>query len=139
MKSGYKVKARMCWNCGVVKLGTAARRYCSDTCRKDAWRKREDIYGRAHYLVNQAVKTGRLIPAERCEHCGEAYGRMQAHHDDYSKPLDVRWLCVICHKRTHDGTLELALDAVALLLEHNRLNAARQARWRERQKAKATS
>ena len=27
--------------------------------------------------------------------------RCQAHHDDYSKPLEVRWLCVTCHAAHH--------------------------------------
>ena len=37
--------------------------------------------------------------AERCQICGEkAYER---HHIDYSKPLDVMFLCVKCHKTVH--------------------------------------
>lgn len=26
---------------------------------------------------------------------------MQAHHEDYSKPLDVQWLCMACHRGAH--------------------------------------
>jgi len=26
---------------------------------------------------------------------------LEAHHDDYSKPLDIQWMCTSCHKRHH--------------------------------------
>lgn len=53
----------------------------------------------AHVAVYQAIKSGRLI-RKPCESCGDPHS--EAHHDDYSKPLDVRWLCLPCH-RTHHG------------------------------------
>ena len=34
-----------------------------------------------------------------CEVCGNA--KAQAHHDDYGKPLDVRWLCTTHHAEWH--------------------------------------
>ena len=47
----------------------------------------------------EAVRTGRLKKPDRCERCGEkvAKPKLQGHHDDYSKRLDVRWLCTKCH------------------------------------------
>jgi len=53
---------------------------------------------RATQAVNHAVRTGRLI-RQPCEVCGEV--KAQAHHDDYSKPLDVRWLCATHHAEWH--------------------------------------
>lgn len=35
-----------------------------------------------------------------CSQCA-SIGKMQAHHDDYSKPLEVRWLCSPCHGAYH--------------------------------------
>ncbi len=62
---------------------------------------------KAQNLVNRAIARGDLFP-QPCEGCGaEAYpthdGRrgVHAHHDDYSKPLDVRWLCYSCHGKEH--------------------------------------
>lgn len=60
----------------------------------------------AHNLVEQAVEDGVLVP-QPCESCGAngtmADGRreVQAHHDDYNKPLNVRWLCQRCHHEWH--------------------------------------
>lgn len=46
-----------------------------------------------------AIRAGKLV-AEPCESCG-AEENVDAHHDDYSKPLDVRWLCRSCHTLLH--------------------------------------
>ena len=51
---------------------------------------------RAHYLLNNAVRDGRVIRPEKCL-CGAP--NPEGHHEDYSKPLDVLWRCPKCHKR----------------------------------------
>lgn len=53
----------------------------------------------AKNAVNNAVRDGKLERQPFCEICGEP--SQHAHHDDYSKPLDVRWLCGPCHRRVH--------------------------------------
>jgi len=61
---------------------------------------------RAHNIVEKAVLRGVLVP-QPCEVCGSnslmADGRrdVQAHHDDYEKPLEVRWLCQRHHHDWH--------------------------------------
>jgi hypothetical protein len=54
----------------------------------------------AAVAVRRAVKSGELMRPEACSHCGVTC-TPHAHHDDYGKPLDVRWLCVRCHRRHH--------------------------------------
>lgn len=62
---------------------------------------------RAHDLVERAIKKGVLTNPGSCESCGASPrfkdGRtgVQAHHDDYNKPLEVRWLCQPCHHEWH--------------------------------------
>lgn len=54
----------------------------------------------ARKKAQAAVKVGFLI-RQACEVCGEA--KTEAHHDDYSKPFDVRWLCARHHAEWHRG------------------------------------
>lgn len=53
----------------------------------------------AHTAVNNAIRDGYLF-AQPCEECGSS-DSVQAHHDDYAKQLDVRWLCAPCHSEWH--------------------------------------
>jgi hypothetical protein len=61
---------------------------------------------RSRSATAYALRTGKLI-RQPCEVCGAA--RAQAHHDDYAKPLDVRWLCFV-HHRAHHGQTVTAKD-----------------------------
>ncbi len=62
----------------------------------------------ARWKVRRAVAAGMLI-RQSCGSCGAA--RSQAHHDDYSKPLDVRWLCASCHRAWHRSNTPIYPDA----------------------------
>lgn len=57
---------------------------------------------RAHYAVSNAVRDGRLHKPDICERCQCPPAiRLEAHHHDYNKPLDVAWLCTDCHSEAH--------------------------------------
>lgn len=50
--------------------------------------------------VRRAVVSGKLIKPLNCEICGlEKF--LQGHHEDYSKPLQVIWMCAKCHIYHH--------------------------------------
>jgi len=69
-------------------------------------RKRRELHpekAKANYDVSNAIRDGRLVK-QPCERCG-ASKLVQAHHDDYSKPLEVRWLCFPCHRIHHGQTV----------------------------------
>lgn len=52
----------------------------------------------ARYAVSNAVRAGRIKKLP-CELCGSL--KVEAHHTDYSKPLDVQWLCFRHHREKH--------------------------------------
>ncbi|MCX5656438.1 MAG: hypothetical protein NTY65_17520 [Planctomycetota bacterium] len=59
---------------------------------------------RSRNLAERALKAGRLRRPDRCQACGEPAGstlRIEMHHPDYARPLDVRFLCTFCHGREH--------------------------------------
>jgi hypothetical protein len=55
---------------------------------------------KTHNLFKSALRSGKLRRPLFCEKCGE-FGNLQGHHSDYSKPLQVEWLCPRCHARLH--------------------------------------
>jgi len=65
---------------------------------KRAYLDRNPVKRAAHNAVSNAIRDGKLI-RQPCESCGNE--RAHAHHDDYSKPLDVRWLCTTHHAEWH--------------------------------------
>jgi translation elongation factor EF-G len=65
-------------------------------------------------MVNNAVRDGRLIK-EPCVRC-ETTSTVEGHHEDYTKPLDVIWLCSKHHKERHrEIKAELALTLLRAL------------------------
>lgn len=68
--------------------------------RKGADLQREPYRTRilARAALRWAVRSGRIHP-KPCEVCGDT--NVHGHHDDHSKPLEVRWLCPKCHRAEH--------------------------------------
>lgn len=61
---------------------------------------------RAHQIVSKAIYHDQLIRPDFCEKCNKPpnigwFTQLHAHHEDYSRPLDVTWLCRSCHAKRH--------------------------------------
>ena len=100
-------------------LGKWTARGCR-TCRREAtrrWRAENKVkraaYAREHRRrpgertkndararLRTAVARGKIEKPDSCEACG-AGGQLEGHHADYSRPLDVVWLCCPCHRSLH--------------------------------------
>jgi ribosomal protein S27AE len=54
------------------------------------------LQARSQLAARYAVETGKIVKPAHCAKCGR--GDIEMHHADYSKPLDVEWLCTYHHK-----------------------------------------
>ena len=123
------MKEKKCGRCEEVKnvecfnknkySKSGLRSQCKDCMKKEradlkyhykAWRNSEEKkawyakYRRDRYQKDKkkvkARNAARVIKRKPCEVCG-ATDNIHAHHDDYDKPLDVRFLCLKHHAEWH--------------------------------------
>ena len=97
------MRKKTCAKCGRRKA--RGHRYClvhkAEYMRE--WRKTHRLSGEARKRANarsfahQYVYRGKLKRLS-CKECGKP---AQMHHEDYSKPLEVTWLCRRCHLQVH--------------------------------------
>ncbi len=83
------------------------KRYVSSekgrSSRKTANKKYWDSHpqkAKAHNAVSNALRDGKLERPDICESCDTEIF-VEAHHEDYNKPLEVIWMCIKCHKEYH--------------------------------------
>ena len=69
----------------------------SNKIKRD-WLEKNTVKRAAHIIFGNAVRDGK-IKKQPCEVCGET--KVDGHHDDYEKPLEVRWLCRKHHVEHH--------------------------------------
>ncbi len=79
---------------GAEYINTYQREYYKNNIAR---RIRARVYGRLHY----AIRTGKIIAGIKCEQCGKEHCKIESHHEDYNKPLEVKWLCTECHGLIH--------------------------------------
>ena len=63
---------------------------------KKAWELRNPEKKHAAVALSNAVRDGKIVRKKTCEVCGRRKN-VEAHHEDYSKPLEIKWLCKKCH------------------------------------------
>lgn len=76
-----------------VQLGGISRQRVEQMYR---WQKNV-----ARTALHHAVKSGRIQKPAFCERCENETSSLNAHHENYLKPLDVEWLCLPCHNIVH--------------------------------------
>ena len=80
------------------RLARLRERHGGAAAHNKVWKSKNPEKAKAHKTVENAIKAGKLI-RRPCEECGAP--KAQAHHEDYSKPLEVKWLCAKDHRKRH--------------------------------------
>jgi hypothetical protein len=77
------------------------KKLCAIDYARKQKEKRPDAY-RANRMLYDHVRRGNIV-RQPCIVCGNP--KSHGHHDDYSKPLSVIWLCREHHKELHERIL----------------------------------
>lgn len=97
-------KERLLKTCKAYSKSEKGRKVSRDSYKN--WVSKNPEKYKAHKAVKKAIANGSLVRSP-CEVCGQfklrSDGRsaIQAHHDDYSKPLEIIWLCHDHHAERH--------------------------------------
>jgi len=79
-------------NNAVIKKKRKRRRKARGDLQRSMWRAKQ--------IVRRAVNAG-ILERGRCAVCGDDC--VDAHHEDYSRPLAVAWLCRRHHREIHEN------------------------------------
>ena len=113
----FRCVEQTCIGCGAsfwVSLSELKRgrgKYCSHACSARAGAKvlndsnisfGEDpkVKKAAVSRLAEALRQGKKIQPKKCSACGRKT-QVEGHHEDYYKPLEVRWLCPLHHSKEH--------------------------------------
>jgi hypothetical protein len=110
----YIARPRACTSCGVNDVPDRLKARYIIFCEECYWQKRRLQYkpyvpasqmdeqaklkASARRLLRNHIYRGK-IQRQPCEVCGAP--NAQGHHEDYSKPLEVMWLCALHHNLKH--------------------------------------
>ena len=101
----YPTLPNICKQCHKARM---RRTYATDGYRKRNAARQQRLHAdpehhRRHHArveLGNATRQGKITKSGKCSVCGSAE-EIQGHHEDYSKPLDVVWLCRDCHAKAH--------------------------------------
>lgn len=68
---------------------------------QNKWNAKNKYKKTAHSKLRSAILSGKVIKKNYCTICGKTECSIEGHHYDYSKPLDVIWVCTECHGKLH--------------------------------------
>lgn len=89
-----------------IRTGAQPKKKCTDPAKikryEDMYRSQRKYPERvaARSFLNMYVKIGKIVRPNICEICLKNKN-VEGHHEDYLKPLEVKWVCKRCHSDIH--------------------------------------
>jgi hypothetical protein len=89
-----------------IRNGSSSKKICVDPIqraineRSYKSQKKHPEKQRARGFLSYYIRTGKILRPLKCEKCLKEK-RVEAHHCDYGKPLEVLWVCKKCHTEIH--------------------------------------
>ncbi len=80
-------------------------------------RSAKPVESRARDRFSNEMKKGCIKKPTKCSQCGDV-AKLHGHHEDYTKPLEVIWLCIPCHRQKHKAMKLLVGQSGGSLNEH---------------------
>jgi hypothetical protein len=130
-KHGECAEGRVCYKCRETKpltefhkdrTKTLGRDYCCKVCKNNrhAPRKKRQYLSEFERLLRKKiyntihtnVRRGTLIKPSVCSKCNHSNKYIEAHHYDYSKPLDITWPCKSCHLEIHKCESQILVKVI---------------------------
>jgi len=99
---------KICEQCGKSygPVSHLDRRFCGWACKvaaqttgRTTLRRTQTKARSAQSLLAYHVKKGNILRPDTCERCGKNGCAIEGSHTNYSKLLDVDWLCISCHRK----------------------------------------
>ena len=93
------------------KNSPAGKKACEEWCKSERGRSILRVCAKRYYWKHRDRELARcrvydhrsrenIVKPGQCSRCGSP-DKVQAHHSDYAKPLDIKWLCHSCHCKEH--------------------------------------
>ena len=95
-KSGYEHRCKECNLKRRKEYGQRPESKILAASSMSEYRRKNKAKVQARNKVHYHIKVGNMTRPTQCKNC-QSVGHVEAHHEDYSKPLDVIWLCKPCH------------------------------------------
>jgi hypothetical protein len=94
----YLCRACNTKRCKIYRSSTGGKNKAHSAVYRYGKKNKDKVHARL--ALNYHVKKGNVIKPTKCS-CCRLKKKVEAHHSDYSKPLNVLWLCRSCHSDLH--------------------------------------
>jgi hypothetical protein len=134
--SAHKLSRFPCKHCGKLfsvrpyDYENNRRMYCGRPCytatrpRGHGWSTKTDYERKKEYIARHPEKNACRVAFRNADRRGDVRRKpcfvcgakkVEAHHWDYTKPMDVFWLCRSHHVAVHNGAISLPLPSVPVI------------------------